>query len=441
MKHLFKIGQNYYYRRRTPILLFEMLGRVFVKLSLHTKKKEHADLQRLKLDNLFEELVLGLRLRLVEPQHAIEQLKQAGVFADKENRLLLVKSAKKFVVGEASKKNALEPVSKLFQQYKQERLATKRWIDKTALENQRCFGLLLTAAGDHRPDHYTHQMLLDFCNILQKLPPNVNTNPRTRGKSLPAILKMGHSHFLSLSQVNKYMVCISAFFSWLHQHEMLSQNNPAHHLLLSRAKLRPDEERLAFTIEEIQKMLKELLTQKEGFGTHQCRFWVPTIAAFSGARLSEICGLYLEDIYQQDGVWCFDINEKHDKRVKTFSSVRVIPMHPSLIFAGLLEYVESMRIAGHDRLFPDLHLEKYHGYGRAMSKWFSHFNRQYLSSNPKLVFHSIRHSFAMNMRDKHVEKEVIMQLLGHHNEGVTNRYCKRVKINVLLAAINQLPWK
>ncbi len=440
MKHLFKIGQNYYYRRRTPILLFEMLGRVFVKLSLHTKKKEHADLQRLKLDNLFEELVLGLRLRLVESQHAIEQLKLAGVYADKETRPLLVKSAKKFVVGEASQKNALEPVSKLFQQYKQERLATRRWIEKTALENQRCFDLLLQAVGDHPPEFYAHQILLEFRNdVLQKLPPNVRTNPKTRGKSISTVLKMQHGRVLSLSQVAKHMTCISAFFSYLHQHEVISQN-PAHHLLPSKSRVRPDEERLAFSVDTIKLMLKELSQQRDSFGSKQGRFWIPRIASYSGMRLTECCQLYLDDLRQQDGIWCFDINEKNDKRVKTASSVRIVPVHPSLISDGLLEYAESIRLAGYDRLFPELHCEKYHGYGRAMSKWFSYFNRRFLSDNPKLVFHSLRHSFASNLQNQGVEQEIIMQTLGHHNDSISARYCKRVNVQILLAAINQLPW-
>ena len=38
------------------------------------------------------------------------------------------------------------------------------------------------------------------------------------------------------------------------------------------------------------------------------RFLISLWALYSGARLNEICQLRFEDIKQQDGIWCFDIN-------------------------------------------------------------------------------------------------------------------------------------
>lgn len=248
MKHLMKIGEIYYYRRRVSRYLQVLHEKAFVKLSLHTSNKEHAKLRAFKLDNMLEELSFELRLKLIEPKQAIEQLKLAGLIGTKA-QLTTTRTGKKLVV-EVKKNRATELVSTLFQQYKQDRLAAGRWIDKTALENQRCFDLLLTAVGDHPPEYYTHQSLMDFRAVLQKLPPNVNTRPHTKGKSLSVVLKMQHTKLLSLSQVNKYLVCISAFFSWLAQHEIIAAN-PAHHLLISRAKKSPDEERLAYSSDEV----------------------------------------------------------------------------------------------------------------------------------------------------------------------------------------------
>lgn len=83
MKHLMRIGQNYYYRRRVPRFLQSLNGKVFVKLSLKTSNKEHAEPRALKFDNLLEELAFELRLQLLEPQQAIEQLKLAGLIGTK----------------------------------------------------------------------------------------------------------------------------------------------------------------------------------------------------------------------------------------------------------------------------------------------------------------------------------------------------------------------
>ena len=64
-------------------------------------------------------------------------------------------------------------------------------------------------------------------------------------------------------------------------------------------------------------------------------------------RLNEICSLYLDKIIQKSGNhrekrWCFNISEeKHrpDKKLKTQSSRRIIPIHDTLIDLGLVEHV------------------------------------------------------------------------------------------------------
>ncbi len=45
-------------------------------------------------------------------------------------------------------------------------------------------------------------------------------------------------------------------------------------------------------------------------------------------RLQEILQLYVEDVYQVNGVWVLDLNTNHDdKKLKTDQSKRVIPIH------------------------------------------------------------------------------------------------------------------
>lgn len=46
------------------------------------------------------------------------------------------------------------------------------------------------------------------------------------------------------------------------------------------------------------------------------------------------------------GVWVFNINDKEEKRVKTRSSSRMVPIHPHLIQLGLLENVETLNAKG-----------------------------------------------------------------------------------------------
>jgi len=79
---------------------------------------------------------------------------------------------------------------------------------------------------------------------------------------------------------------------------------------------------------------------------------IPLIGLTSGMRINEICQLFLDDLREVEGVLCFDINKKKEKRLKTTSSARLIPVHPELVQLGLIEYANKLKDAGHDRLFP-----------------------------------------------------------------------------------------
>lgn len=92
-------------------------------------------------------------------------------------------------------------------------------------------------------------------------------------------------------------------------------------------------------------------------------YWVPLILMFTGARREEICQLYLADVIQVDGIWCFKIHdEEADQQTKNESSKRVVPIHETLIKLGLLDRVARLRkIAAArpedrdaQRLFPEL---------------------------------------------------------------------------------------
>ena len=67
-------------------------------------------------------------------------------------------------------------------------------------------------------------------------------------------------------------------------------------------------------------------------------------------RLNEICQLDVTDIQNVEGVACFSINDgakqnDRDKRLKTVSSERLIPIHPTLLAIGFMGFVSERRAA------------------------------------------------------------------------------------------------
>ena len=86
------------------------------------------------------------------------------------------------------------------------------------------------------------------------------------------------------------------------------------------------------------------------------KYWFPLIGLFTGMRMHEILQLYLEDIYEKEGVWVFDLNENHsDKKRKTPQSRCLVPIHNKLIELGLRELWQKRKEeGGYERIFTDV---------------------------------------------------------------------------------------
>jgi integrase len=153
------------------------------------------------------------------------------------------------------------------------------------------------------------------------------------------------------------------------------------------------------------------------------RYWLPVLALHTGCRLEELGQLARADVRQQDGVWFLDIttqsdDDGHDKRLKTDSSHRRVPLHPTLIRLGFPAYAGG---AKGSRLFPNLKADRTGKLTAAFSKWWArHCDRIGLTDRRK-VFHSFRHAFKDARRDAGLSEEIHDALTGHSG-GVGRRY-------------------
>jgi integrase len=70
--------------------------------------------------------------------------------------------------------------------------------------------------------------------------------------------------------------------------------------------------------------------------------WLPLMCAMTGARLSELCQLRVQDIRQEDAVWFFNLTWDAGN-LKNQSSERRVPLHSALIARGFLAFVKERR--------------------------------------------------------------------------------------------------
>jgi integrase len=150
------------------------------------------------------------------------------------------------------------------------------------------------------------------------------------------------------------------------------------------------------------------------------RFWLPILGVYTGCRLEELAGLRKQDIGVEDGVAFLSLVPHADRPLKTASSRRRIPLHPEVVRAGFLRYVEACSDGG--RIFTDLKPGRFNKLAGPYSTAFARLMDECGLTDPRLTFHSLRHTFTDALRRAKVEPELRSQLLGHAHATMTAGY-------------------
>jgi integrase len=325
--------------------------------------------------------------------------------------------------------------------------ANTTWVPKTEREHRVWVAHFIALVGDRPLNTYTKADARAFKALLMRLPPNWSKHSALKGLPINRAAERAEALGLkpmSHKNINKLLGFVGSFWIWAaNAYEDSVSGNIFRGLKLT---LRNDvrEERDPFTIEELQKIFSvPLFTGCQSLHHYRRpgtlvpkdagRYWVPLISLFSGARLGEVCQLYVSDIKDESGVLYFDLNKgAEDKRLKNKNAKRRIPVHPTLLNIGFMKLVETRRQQGEKRLFPDLPIGADGYYSSPFSKWFKRFLESAGVKRGENAFHSFRHSFEDACRDSDIPKEIMDALQGHGEEGMARRYGDGYTGSVLL---------
>lgn len=337
-----------------------------------------------------------------------------------------------------SSRSSSKPLSAIVEAYCTNQISEGSWTEKTEAENRAIYALWVRIAGDQPIRGYSFEQHREYKAKLQRLPSNLNKSPRYRAKSIDEVLALGDKP-AAPNTINKNLTRVSALFEWAIKYGYTTEN-PARGMTIKNPK-KANEERQAFSDHDLRKLFgsPEYLESRH---KHPYQYWVPLVALYTGARLNEICQIHLCDLVEMDGVSVIRITEEGgSKRLKTKAARRVIPIHPELTRLGFLDFADSLRQKGYERLFPELK-EGRDGYGRAVSKWFASYTTRCGINAAGKVFHSFRHTFIDRLKQSEVTKEKIAALVGHEEESVTfGRYGKNYSSRSLAATISLLIYK
>ncbi|RSC32288.1 site-specific integrase [Agrobacterium sp. FDAARGOS_525] len=331
----------------------------------------------------------------------------------------------------------------------------KKWSAKTDATRRSQIKQFIDICGDKPLNRYTQNDIRLLKSTLFAVPPQSHGRKELKGLSRIQIAeqakKLGLSG-LSSESVRQIMTAANIVFGWSRTEYDHALQNIVQPMIPppSRNGSKKDK-RHGFTSDELNKLFRSpvftgVRTEKSWYDPGDIsmhshgRFWVPLLALFAGARLMEVVQLMREDIGCEDGIWFIDINDHEEeqtgKRVKNESSLRNIPVHPTLIELGFIDFVQT--IPNGNRLFPDIPIGPATQRHRHASKMFNKLLGKARIKGPKKVWHSLRHSFEQACRDSRVDSAIMDQLQGHSQKGMRGVYGDGYGLTLLYEGIRSI---
>lgn len=285
--------------------------------------------------------------------------------------------------------------------------------------------------------------MINFVKILKMMPARRAIKKQFRDKTLDELLGMDISDAdkLSVGTINTIIEAVSTFFSDCVLNKHMEQNLAVN--ISVKDDVSDDERRDKFESEDICMIFDEVKRSAPTF-KHDWEYWIFMLAMFSGARITEICQLHVEeDIRQIEGVWCLDINKnvssKKDaiqKELKNNSSKRIIPIHPTLISLGFIDFVQERKQTNKAMLFSGITKIQKRNLGDKPSDFANKLINDAGVVSTKKVFHSFRHTFKHLLKTAKVNDECRNNLCGHEykSSGCPN-YETKASVSDLYDAI------
>ena len=459
MKHYIQlIGNTYHYRHRVPCDLkehFESVGITELRVSLKTDSRDTAtsaaDQLTYTLNRLFDMLrlcpsektrvyieatrnpLLNRMLRMGLRKLAKQTIAKPDLLDSSGNSPTNTEKNPRDDSEPQSKAMAVdpgEPLRKVVSLFINKKCAPGGgWGVKSQIDRSACLELfveIMECLGIAGINQVTKQQLIKYDSIMRKMPPNRNKIARFRDASIARILDMfAKKEFepIKYNTVRKHLNTVSSFLNWSLTADFVHVDFSK---VLTTSRKSVERTKYPYDLTDIRRLIESpvysdpLSNEFNRARTYAERFFVPLLLLFTGARTNEICQLYVDDIDINAEIPTIRITENaHRKQRLKCNSSRVIPIHPTLIAVGFLEYVKFAAANGAQRLFPMLK-HSANGFAGKFTAWYGSYNRKYVAlSDTRKTAHSFRHLMADTLKNLGVQKQMIAELLGHTTGSIT----------------------
>ena len=449
--HLVRKGGRIHYRRRVPDALRAIVGKKEVWRSLGTDSPTVALRRSHTIAAAIEQEFEVARLRAGLP---VDQtvLAALGPQAGATGRAIEPASAH----SEAEVASGIT-LGEVYDAYMAD--PTRDWSPTTRMAYQTTRRVVVAILGEHTPARsITRAQCRDMIEVLR-------WQPRNASKLFPGLSPMEiaakakadqRPDLINAANLNTYLNKLGGVFNWAVKEEMIDRN-PAQGLRVPDPTLRRDK-RLPFSTAQLRAIFAAplytgCLDDGSGYATpgpkrpRNARFWIPLISMFCGLRLNEACQLDVADIRLIEKIACFVVTERSDasttdKRLKTASSERVVPIHPELLSLGFMEFVAVRRRTSEVKLFAEVGMGATGYRSTTFSAWFARFATKAAANSRKTCFHSLRHGFRDALREAQVPRDIALALGGWSAPGgsasVSDAYGSGYRIATLFEGISRV---
>ncbi len=268
--------------------------------------------------------------------------------------------------------------------------------------------------------------------------PTLPTNAAKRYKGISLLVaaeregKLNAKQLIQPKTVSYYFEGISSIFKHALEWNWMSENPFAGRSIRLRMPKVAQRRRQTMSPEEMTKVFSspDFLSQRSGAkGTLEARFWLPLLCLFHGTRSNEVAGILVSDVKECNGIHFLNLRESDEHRLKTETSVRVVPLHPVLLDLGFLEFVSKQR----DNypmgfLFSGLIRNKNGSRADQVGKWWARQITNLFGSAPDdgpsgaRGLHSLRHSWVAAARVAEIPESTWKRLGGWHLPDASDSY-------------------
>jgi len=327
------------------------------------------------------------------------------------------------------------------------------WRGQTLMQNKGTYRIFMEVCGDLPVSSYKRPELARTLDLFRSLPADYAKAKRWEGLSLAEVAAKAKSEEsrLAVKTLKRHFAALGSLFKHLIERGEYEGANPAHGFSFPE-KMRAKMKRQMWEGERLRKLFASPIwtgcktpRQRSSPGTliiKDEKYWLPLLGLYHGNRLEEFAQLIGSDVRRDDDIWYLDINDDESKQIKNEQSKRRVPIHPTLLALGFLDYVLSVAPTAGDQLFPKLTPGGADGKrGHSFSKWWTRYRREIGVYESGLDYHSFRHGVTTKLFAAEVTEVFVDELTGHEGKGTSRAvYTKEMPLRKLYDAICKVDW-